>query len=283
MESRVLIRSACRNRPLAGPRRTSPDDALPSADTLPYCPCLVSELTFLLVIAAALLAVGMAALAARPGPLWSSRVYGGTAGLCALGLGLGLGRLLAGGAPRALALPLGLPWLGMHSAARRAVGLLHAGGRPGRRARLPVRARLRPRRDGAAPRPALRAAFLAGMNLVLLADDAFTFLLAWEFMSLTSWALVLREHESQADARGRLSLPGHGEPGTAALLLCSACSPGRAAPTTSPASAAARPSCLAGPGPGPGRARRRLQGRAWCRCMSGCRRPTPPHPATSPP
>ena len=25
--------------------------------------------------------------------------------------------------------------------------------------------------------------FLAGMNLVLIADDAFTFLLAWEFMS----------------------------------------------------------------------------------------------------
>jgi hypothetical protein len=27
-------------------------------------------------------------------------------------------------------------------------------------------------------------AFLAGMNLVVLADDAFTFLLSWEFMSL---------------------------------------------------------------------------------------------------
>ena len=32
-------------------------------------------------------------------------------------------------------------------------------------------------------------AFLAGMSLVLLADDAFTFLLSWEFMSLASWAL----------------------------------------------------------------------------------------------
>jgi formate hydrogenlyase subunit 3/multisubunit Na+/H+ antiporter MnhD subunit len=36
--------------------------------------------------------------------------------------------------------------------------------------------------------------FLAGMNLVVLADDAFTFLLSWEFMSLSSWALVMAHH-----------------------------------------------------------------------------------------
>jgi len=35
------------------------------------------------------------------------------------------------------------------------------------------------------------AAFLAGMTLVVLADDAYTFLFSWEFMSLTSWALVM--------------------------------------------------------------------------------------------
>ena len=54
-------------------------------------------------------------------------------------------------------------------------------------------------------------AFLAGMNLVLLADDAFTFLLAWEFMSLTSWALVLREHESRGPRARGLPLSRHGE------------------------------------------------------------------------
>jgi len=36
--------------------------------------------------------------------------------------------------------------------------------------------------------------FLAGMNLVVLADDAFSFLVAWEFMSLSSWALVVAHH-----------------------------------------------------------------------------------------
>src|SRR2546430_6918301 len=39
-------------------------------------------------------------------------------------------------------------------------------------------------------------AFIAGMNLVLLAQDAFSFLVGWELMSLTSWALVLSEHRS---------------------------------------------------------------------------------------
>ena len=32
------------------------------------------------------------------------------------------------------------------------------------------------------------------MTLVVLADDAFTFLLSWEFMSLTSWAMVMSHH-----------------------------------------------------------------------------------------
>ena len=41
-------------------------------------------------------------------------------------------------------------------------------------------------------------AFLAGMNLVVIADDAFTFLFAWELMSLASWALVMAHHR---DAR----------------------------------------------------------------------------------
>ena len=50
-------------------------------------------------------------------------------------------------------------------------------------------------------------AFLAGMNLVLLADDAFAFLFAWEFMSLSSWAPVSYTHldvyKRQAKDAGR--------------------------------------------------------------------------------
>src|SRR5207248_3577789 len=43
--------------------------------------------------------------------------------------------------------------------------------------------------------------FLAGMNLVVLADDAFTFLLSWEFMSLSSWALVMAHHRVADNVR----------------------------------------------------------------------------------
>ena len=45
------------------------------------------------------------------------------------------------------------------------------------------------------------ALFVLGMNLVLVADDAFSFLVAWEFMSLSSWALVLRKHEEEENRR----------------------------------------------------------------------------------
>jgi formate hydrogenlyase subunit 3/multisubunit Na+/H+ antiporter MnhD subunit len=47
-------------------------------------------------------------------------------------------------------------------------------------------------------------AFLAGMNLVLLARDAFSFLVGWEFMSLASWALVVSDHASAENRRAAL-------------------------------------------------------------------------------
>ncbi len=47
-------------------------------------------------------------------------------------------------------------------------------------------------------------AFIAGMNLVLLAQDAFSFLVGWEFMSLASWALVVSDHNSPENRRAAL-------------------------------------------------------------------------------
>src|SRR5260370_3084584 len=62
-------------------------------------------------------------------------------------------------------------------------------------------------------------AFLAGMNLVVLADDAFSFLVAWEFMSLSSWALVMAHHHVPDNVRaGYIYLVMAGF-GTLALLL----------------------------------------------------------------
>src|SRR6202163_2090735 len=45
------------------------------------------------------------------------------------------------------------------------------------------------------------ALFVLGMNLVLVADDAFSFLVAWEFMSLSSWALVVVKHREEENRR----------------------------------------------------------------------------------
>jgi formate hydrogenlyase subunit 3/multisubunit Na+/H+ antiporter MnhD subunit len=63
------------------------------------------------------------------------------------------------------------------------------------------------------------ATFLAGMNLVVFADDAFTFLLSWEFMSLTSWAIVLANHRDPASSRAAFIYLVMASFGTLCLLL----------------------------------------------------------------
>src|SRR6266704_671942 len=62
-------------------------------------------------------------------------------------------------------------------------------------------------------------AFLAGMNLVVLADDAFSFLLCWEFMSLASWALVMAHHRETGNAKAGYIYLVMASFGTLALLL----------------------------------------------------------------
>jgi formate hydrogenlyase subunit 3/multisubunit Na+/H+ antiporter MnhD subunit len=62
-------------------------------------------------------------------------------------------------------------------------------------------------------------AYLAGMNLVVLADDAFTFLVAWEFMSLSSWAMVMANHRAPENARAGYIYLVMASFGTLALLL----------------------------------------------------------------
>jgi formate hydrogenlyase subunit 3/multisubunit Na+/H+ antiporter MnhD subunit len=62
-------------------------------------------------------------------------------------------------------------------------------------------------------------AYLAGMDLVVLADDAFVFLVAWEFMSLTSWALVIANHKESENLRAGYIYLLMASFGTFALLL----------------------------------------------------------------
>jgi formate hydrogenlyase subunit 3/multisubunit Na+/H+ antiporter MnhD subunit len=153
-------------------------------------------------LVAGLLGVGASAVAMAHAKAATSAVYAASLAITAAALAVAGAYLVAGGgAVEQAVLPLGIPWLGAHfrvdalsafflvvvnlgGAAASLYGLGY-----GRHEHAP--ARVLP----------FYAAFLAGMNLVVLADDAFTFLLAWEFMSLASWALVMARHREEGNAR----------------------------------------------------------------------------------
>ncbi len=61
--------------------------------------------------------------------------------------------------------------------------------------------------------------FVAAMNLVLLSDDAFSLLVAWEFMSLTTWLLVLATHRQPGTAQAAYVYLVMAAIGGVALLL----------------------------------------------------------------
>jgi formate hydrogenlyase subunit 3/multisubunit Na+/H+ antiporter MnhD subunit len=93
-----------------------------------------------------------------------------------------------------VALPIGLPWLGAHfridALSAFFLAVINLGAATASLFALGYG------KHEAAPSRVLPfyPMFLAGMNLVVLADDAFTFLVSWEFMSLSSWALVMAHH-----------------------------------------------------------------------------------------
>ena len=135
-------------------------------------------------------------------------------------LGAALAHLFAGAGPSAsVVLPLGLPWLGAHfrvdPLAAFFLAVINLGGAAaglygvgyGRHEHEPQRVL------------PFFPAFLAGMNFVILAADAFTFLLSWEFMSLASWALVMAHHRDQENARAGYVYIVMASVGTFALML----------------------------------------------------------------
>jgi formate hydrogenlyase subunit 3/multisubunit Na+/H+ antiporter MnhD subunit len=61
--------------------------------------------------------------------------------------------------------------------------------------------------------------FGAAMNIVLLADDAFSFLFFWELMSVSSWVLVLARHEDAESRRAAHVYLVMASIGTIALLF----------------------------------------------------------------
>ena len=200
-------------------------------------------LKVLLWCVAAHLAIGVAVIATRK----TSWVYAGTLAASAIAFLVSAGALLSPAAtPPALALPLGLPWLGAHfrldALSAFFLAVINLGGAAASLYALGYG------RHESAPRRVLPffAAFLAGMNLVLLADDAFTFLFSWEFMSLTSWALVMAHHRDSGNARAGYVYLLMASFGTFALVFAFGLLAGPAGGYEFAAIRAAAPSALAG-------------------------------------
>jgi hydrogenase-4 component B len=130
-----------------------------------------------------------------------------------------LGLLGYGGDVSTITLPLGLPWLGAHFRldALSAFFLLvvNFGGAAaslfalgyGRHEQFPQRVL------------PFYPVYLGAMNLVLLAADAFSFLVSWEFMSLSSWALVIAYHQHRENLRAGYIYLLMASFGTLTLLL----------------------------------------------------------------
>ncbi|MGQ3673561.1 hydrogenase 4 subunit B [Xanthobacter sp. TB0136] len=135
----------------------------------------------------------------------------------ALAFGTGVCGLF--GLPSALVLPLGLPGMGAHlridALSAFFITVINLGG-----AAASIYGMGYGRHEHAPQRVLpFFPAFIAGMNLVLLAGDAYSFLLAWEFMSLASWALVISQDKSPENVRAGLIYLAMASFGTLALML----------------------------------------------------------------
>jgi hydrogenase-4 component B len=176
-------------------------------------------LTITLACAAALLALGAFAVIIGRSKAATRVVYGASLLIAAISLAAAVTQLVGLTEPFRLTLPLGIPWLGAHfrldalsafflvvvdlGAASASLFALGYGGHE------------------KAPERVLPfyPAFLAGMTLVVVADDAFTFLVSWEFMSLTSWALVMAHDRVPDNVRAGYVYLVMASFGTLALLL----------------------------------------------------------------
>ncbi len=147
-------------------------------------------------------------------------VYGICLAASLAALGGAIARLMGGAeAPLVIALPLGLPWLGAHFRMDMLAAFFLAVVNLGT-ATSSLFAIGYGRHEHAPERVLpFYPAFLAGMNLVVLADDAFTFLMSWEFMSLSSWALVMAHHRLRDNAFAGYVYIVMASFGTLALLL----------------------------------------------------------------
>ncbi|MGE0222136.1 MAG: hydrogenase 4 subunit B [Acetobacteraceae bacterium] len=125
-------------------------------------------------------------------------VYGGCLIVSAMILATGIAS--AGAPVQTMSLPLALPQIGMHLRLDALSSFfLVITGLGGAGASLFAIGYGRHEEEPARVLP-FYPVFLAGMTLVIVADDAFLFLFSWELMSIASWALVMAQHREQGNA-----------------------------------------------------------------------------------
>ena len=147
----------------------------------------------------ALLGLALTGIVAARAATGRVLVYGGSLIIAAGFVSIGFAALT--GPVQRLVLPLGLPWIGTNLRLDALAGfflmLIGLGGAGASLFALGY-ARHEPHPGRVLP---FYPAFLAAMALVVVADDAFTFLFGWELMSLTSWALVKAHHQEAGNAQ----------------------------------------------------------------------------------
>src|SRR5512139_428404 len=174
---------------------------------------------YALYCVAALLALAPIAVAIGASSRGNALVYGTSLVLSLILTVLALLALFDHASAPGIILPLGLPWLGAHfridALSAFFLVVVNTGGAAaslfaigyGEKEHAPERVL------------PFYPVYLAAMNLVVLADDAFSFLVSWEFMSLTSWALVIAHHREAENVRAGYVYLLMASFGTLALLL----------------------------------------------------------------
>ena len=181
---------------------------------------MISAVALQMWCVAGLLGIAILAITLSRSKMSASVVYSATLAIC-VAASLGAIYWLVGGKPNAseMTLPIGLPWLGAHFRldvlASFFLVVVNLGGASASLYGLGYGP------HDTAPQRVLPffPSFLAGMNLVVLADDAFSYLVCWEFMSLASWALVMAHHREAGNARAGYIYLLMASFGTLALLL----------------------------------------------------------------
>jgi hydrogenase-4 component B len=180
----------------------------------------MSAVNLQMACVAGLLGLAVLAIVLSRSKAATAVIYGATLAVSAIAL-IGSMRSLLGDPANvtALTLPVGLSWLGAHfrldALASFFLIVVNLGGAAASLYGLGYG------HHEEAPQRVLPffPAFLAGMNLVVLADDAFSYLLCWEFMSLASWALVMAHHREADNAKAGYIYLVMASFGTLALLL----------------------------------------------------------------